>query len=65
MSRIEARRAEVLGEQDRENRIREAMHRAEDLIDIFRNYLAYPTQNLLSQNSTSTQNLPNDISTCC
>ena len=58
---IEARRADVLGEQDRENIIREAMRMAKDLIDIVRNDLAYPTHNNLpSQNSTSTQNLPND-----
>ena len=61
MSRIEARCAKVLREQDRKNRIREAMHRAEDFIDIVRNDLAYPTtQNLLTQNSTSSQNLTND-----
>ena len=61
LSRIEARRAEVLREQDRENRIREAMHRAEDFIDIVRNDLAFPTtQNVPSQDSTSSQNLPKD-----
>ena len=60
LSRIEAGRAEVLRKQDRENGIREAIHRAEDLLDIVRNDLANPTQNFPSQNSTSTQNLPND-----
>ena len=61
LSKIEARRAEVLREKDRLNRIREAMHRAKDFIDIVRNDLAYPTtQNLPSQNSTSSQNLPKD-----
>ena len=51
----------MLREQDRENGIWEAMHRAEDFIDIVRTDLAYPTtQNLQSQNSTSSQNLPKD-----
>ena len=37
------------------------MHRVDDFIDIVRNDLAYPTtQNLPSQNSTSSQNVPND-----
>ena len=58
---VEARRAEVLREKDRLNRIREAMHRAKDFIDIVRNDLAYPaTQNLPSQNSSISQNLPKD-----
>ena len=43
LSRIETRSAEVLREQDREYRIREAMHSAEDFIDIVRNDLAFPT----------------------
>ena len=35
---------EVLREQDRENRIREAMHRADDYINIVSNDLANPAQ---------------------
>ena len=52
-------------EQDHENRIREAIHRPEDFIDIVRSDFVIPIQSLkltpilCSRTSTSTQNAPN------